>query len=127
MAEETKKNDGTPKERRQFPRLNSSADVEYTILKKGMLPGEKTATKNISAGGICLIVYEKIGLGSLLALSIHFIDIDYVLEAKGRVIWSSSFTVGSDGRERYDLGIEFTEMDESDRQKISQYIFRLIK
>ena len=125
MAEDTNKFiEGISTERRQFPRLAATVDIGYNILDKKQAE-EKTVTKNISSGGICLIVYEKIPIGTPLALSLHISDINCTIKAKGKVIWSSYFTVGQDKRERYDLGIEFTEIAESDRQKISQYVFRL--
>ena len=127
MAEKNKGfSANAPVERRRFPRLIASVDVEYSILRKGTLQ-EQAVTKNISAGGICLIVYEKIEPGTFLALKILLSSINYIIEAKAKVIWSSYFTVGPDGRDRYDLGIEFVEINESDRQKISQYVFKLIQ
>lgn len=125
MAEDANKFiEGISPERRQFPRLVTTVDIGYSILDKKQTE-EKTVAKNIGAGGICLIVYEKIAIGTLLDLRLHLGDINSTVKAKGKVIWSSYFTVGSDERERYDLGIEFTEIAESDRQKISQYVFRL--
>ena len=128
MAGNTNKIDNNIKvERRRFPRLITSADVEYTILEKKALQEKDTVSKNISAGGICLIVYEKIELGSLLDLKIRLEDINYVALVKGRVVWSSYFTFDADKKARYDLGIEFIEINESDRQKISKYILNLTR
>lgn len=111
-------------DKRNFPRLSAAVEVEYTLLKD--VPGEKkTYTKNISAGGICLIVYEKMEPGSILSLKVHLPDVQRPIEIRGKVVWMSHFTIGSDQRDRYDLGIEFTEVAESVRQKISQYLFKL--
>ena len=114
-----------PGERRKFPRLAASVDVEYNILKKKASLKQKTLSKNISAGGICLIVYEKIEPGTELALRFHLSDSDYNIKAKGRVVWMSPFSVGSEQQERYDLGIEFTQIDKQAQEKIAQYIFSL--
>jgi len=114
-------------ERRQFPRLVASANVEYTLVKEKLLPENKSILKNISSGGICLIVYEKVAIGSHLSLKIYLSDINREITATGKVIWSSPFSISSDNRQRYDLGIEFVEIDESDRQQLSQHIFRLIQ
>ena len=128
MAGNTKKNENNLRvERRRFPRLITSADVEYTILEKKALQEKDTVSKNISAGGICLIAYEKVGLGSLLDLKIRLEDINETLEVKGRVVWSSYFTFDADKKDRYDLGIEFIEINESDRQKISKYILNITR
>ena len=128
MAKERKSFENDPRtEKRQFPRLNVSVDVEYKILEKELSPEKVTFTRNIGAGGICLIVYEKIAIGSILALRINLKDANCVIETKGRVVWSEYFTMSADSRDRYDLGIEFMDINESDRQKISQYVFKLIK
>lgn len=113
-------------EKRRFLRLAVSVDVEYSILEEEALPKE-SVTKNIGAGGICLIVYKKVDVGSLLSLELRLPEHYSVIEAKGRVVWSSSFRIEGDRRDRYDLGIEFTQISESDRQKLSQYVFKLIK
>ena len=128
MSEDTKSlKNNMGVERRRFPRLNISANVEYAILDKLPLAEKKTLTKNISAGGICLIVYEKIELGTVLDLKIQLEDINYTIKTKGRAVWSSYFTLTSDSRPRYDLGIEFIDIEQSDRQKLSQHILTLIR
>jgi len=111
-------------DKRNFPRLVASVGVEYTLLKDAS-DKKKTYTKNISAGGICLIVYEKIEPGSILAWKLRLPDVKRAIEAQGKVVWMSHFIIGSDQRDRYDLGIEFTEIAESARQKIFQYVFKL--
>ncbi|NQS99516.1 MAG: PilZ domain-containing protein [Candidatus Omnitrophica bacterium] len=113
-------------ERRHFPRLVAAVDVEYKVLPEGARPQTETVTKNIGAGGICLIVYEKVEVGRILNLKLHLPDTNLVVQAKGKVLWSSYFTMERDARDRYDLGIEFTEISESDQQKLSLYIFKLI-
>jgi c-di-GMP-binding flagellar brake protein YcgR len=117
----------TPDERRVFPRLDASVDVEYNILEKEGKRKRRSVSKNISVGGICLIVYEKIDVGDILALKIHLTDVDYIIEVEGRVVWSSHFTMNSDRRDRYDLGIEFVKISDSAQKILSQYVFRLIK
>jgi c-di-GMP-binding flagellar brake protein YcgR len=111
-------------DKRNFPRLSASVEVGYTLLKDAA-DKKTTYTKNISAGGICLIVYEKIEPGSILALKLQLPDVQKTIEVQGKVVWTSHFTIDSDQRDRYDLGIEFNEIDESLRQRISQYVFKL--
>ena len=114
-------------ERRKFPRLNTSADVEYIVLGKSSLGEKRTVTKNISAGGICLIVYEKVETGTVLDLRICLKDINTTIEARGRVEWSSYFTMDPDSRPRYDIGIVFIDIKESDRQQVSKYVLELMR
>ena len=127
---ETDKNNSEKKidiERRKFPRLNTSTDVEYIVIGKTLAGEKKTVTKNISAGGICLIVYEKIETATVLDLRIYLRDINATIEARGQVKWSSYFTMAPDSRPRYDIGIEFIEIKEPDRQQLSKYVLDLIR
>lgn len=128
MAEKRNNSAGAHlEERRLFPRLSASVDIQYNVVARVTPSGENSVSKNISAGGICLIVYEKIEPGSILDLKFSIPEDNRCIEAKGRVIWSEHFTVGTDAADKYDVGIEFTEVSQDDRQKISQYVFRLIK
>ena len=109
------------KEKRKFSRLNLSVLVDYKIVHKDS--SESGNTKNISAGGICLIVYEDIEIGSQLKLNIYLPEQDFPLLAEGRVVWKDDFIVGDDNRIRFEVGIEFIKIDERDRQVIANYVF----
>jgi c-di-GMP-binding flagellar brake protein YcgR len=113
-------------ERRRYPRLDASVAIEYSII--GRAPLKETAfTKNIGAGGICLIVYEKIEVNTILSLKINLCDNSDIIEIKGNVVWLSEFSLDPDKKKRWDIGIEFTEINEEDRKRISKYLFRLLK
>ena len=109
-------------ERRKFPRLNAVVNVEYSIIGEGPLKYTES-TKNIGAGGICLIVYEEIKINTLLSLKFFLPDSNEPIQAKGRVVWKGEFSISSDQIRRYDLGIEFVEIGEEDRERISKYVF----
>ncbi len=108
-------------ERRKFPRLSLSADVKYSLIKLNSSQ-EAVSTKNISAVGICIVVYEDLRIGSILTLNIYLPDSDAPLSAKGRVIWKSEFKVGFGSKPRFDVGVEFLELDEKDKERIFQYV-----
>ncbi len=72
-----------------------------------------------------MIVYEAIEIGSILELSIHLPDINCDIKVKAKGIWRSQFSVGTDERKCYDLGVEFVGIADEDRQKISKYVFKL--
>ena len=113
-------------EKRKYPRLNTSVDINYNVTGKVPRQQQKSVTKNISAGGICLIVYEDIEVGAILNLKFNLGGTEDIIEAKGVVVWRSSFSILQDKRMRYDVGIEFIDIPENDRQKISEYVLRLV-
>lgn len=111
-------------DRRRFVRLNALVDVAYN--KHPSKPGEEPSlrlSKNISKGGICLIVYEEFKKDDLLDLKICFTGAKTPIKAVARVVWVSEFTIGDNIGKRYDVGIEFIKISDSDREKIDQYVF----
>ena len=57
-------------ERRRYVRLNSAVDIKYSTLEEEPAEKLKTKTRNISAGGICIIADEKLETDSVLVLSV---------------------------------------------------------
>ena len=119
------KNESHSPERRKFPRLNTTVDIEYAVVGKEPAPQDKSYIKNISSGGICIIVYEKVEIDDILTLTINLPEGGRPIQLKGKVVWTGEFILGGDKRSRWDAGIEFIEISEDDRQKISKYLFAL--
>ena len=109
-------------ERRRFVRLNISVEIQYTVLEKETPDELKAKSRNISAGGICIIADEKIATDNILILSIYLPADEMPIIAKGKVVWARPFEIGKEG-ERFDVGVEFIEIDPKDRKKIDQYVF----
>ena len=109
--------------RRKFVRLNFLVDVVYS--KRLSVRKEKISlSRNISAGGICLIVYEELKKAQLLDLEIYLPGDDRPVKALGKVAWLNEFVIGdvSKGR-RFDAGIEFVKISKEDSDKVNKYVF----
>lgn len=113
-------------EKRRFIRLNTSVDVQYTVLEKSSVDKLNTKSKNISSGGICIIASDKLENNDILGISIYLPGEPMPLAAKGSVAWSKPFQIGKE-KEHYDVGVEFIQINPEDRKKINQYVFSLIK
>ncbi|MFH1094455.1 MAG: PilZ domain-containing protein [Candidatus Omnitrophota bacterium] len=124
---ETLKNVKFFSERRKFPRLNLSVDIEYSVIGKNQSSKSEGVTKNISSGGICVIVYERIDIGDILSLVINLPAGERPIQTEGRVVWIGDFILSDDKRSSWDTGVEFTEISEDDSQRLSKYVFTLIK
>lgn|SRR3989338_3186698 len=111
-------------ERRKFIRLNISVDVDYYVISNEQ-DKHPTHSVNISTGGICIIAHEKLDVGTLLKLVITIPEIPPTVHATGRVAWVKSFTIATEEKTKYDVGIEFTEISEEDRKKVKRYVFSL--
>ena len=114
-------------EKRRFVRLNVLTDVAYT--RRPSSEEEKISlSKNISIGGLCLIVYETLKESEVLDLNIYLSEEAMPVNAVGRVVWSKEFIVGDpDKGKRYDVGIELIEINEEDVAKIEKYVFAHLK
>jgi c-di-GMP-binding flagellar brake protein YcgR len=114
---------GQEKERRQFVRLNVLTDISYAK----RLPSEAiklSLSKNIGAGGICLIVYEPLQKSEVLDLKIYLPEGSKPVSAVGKVVWTKEFSMGDGPKnKRYDAGIEFIEIGKEDLNKIQKYVF----
>ncbi|MCM8774404.1 MAG: PilZ domain-containing protein [Candidatus Omnitrophica bacterium] len=105
-------------ERRKYPRLN--VVVVTCSSEEGSSLEKVCVTRNISAGGICLILDKKREVNTTLSLKINLPDSSPSIIAKGRVVWSKSIILNSN-EVLYDLGIEFIDIEEDARQRIFRY------
>ena len=109
-------------EKRRFPRLNYNVEVEWKKVdrsKGGTL--EANVTKNISEGGICLMVDDSVRPQDMLELKI-MLPTQATISVKGAVRWVESFGIaGEKSQPRHEAGIEFVEIDDQDREKMKKF------
>ena len=124
MEEKINKYDG--QERRKYPRI-PGAFVEYC--PTGEISSRRTSfTEDISPAGIRILVDEEVKINTVLSLKIFLPASKEGIEAEGRVVWarSSSFLT-VEKKKHYDVGVEFTKIDENDRRRIWEYIVKNIE
>lgn len=110
-------------EKRRYPRLKFNVDVEYKILRETGFNSTKAESKNIGAGGICIIALEKFDIGNSLSLKFSLPGAEKSIKAIGKVAWVSEFSIGNVPlHTAYDTGIEFTDINDEDREKINEYV-----
>jgi len=112
-------------ERRRFPRLGFNVEVECKIINGVESEPGHLQTKNIGAGGICLVSLDEFKVGNNLELIFSLPGITNQIHAVGRVVWLVPFNVGSTLTSRaYDAGIEFVNISDDDREKINQFVLQ---
>ena len=116
------------RERRRFVRLPLNIEVDYLSESDAHMQPElyTTGSKNISAGGICLFVFEQLHKGELISLKLRLpLPDEHIIIAKGRVVWLNQLQSGtSHAKPVFEAGVEFVDLRESDRQLIEQCILR---
>ncbi|MFA5116353.1 MAG: PilZ domain-containing protein [Candidatus Omnitrophota bacterium] len=114
------------RDRRKFVRLNSAFDVVYA--RRKLAPAEKLAlSKNISAGGICLILYsayDDVKKGDILDLTMHLPNQKKAVGAIGKVVWVRRFEIKDKVKgSRFEAGIEFVAIENKDRENVRKFVF----
>lgn len=108
------------KERRKYARLKASVEVKYTIIGK---PGElQVFSKDISAGGLCVVAEKEFPIDTPLQLEIKMPDLQDPVQALGRVVWQKKIESAGDHKPYYNVGLEFTGISDFDRFNINRYI-----
>jgi c-di-GMP-binding flagellar brake protein YcgR len=88
----------------------------------------ETRSKNVSAGGICLTIPEKIDIDAVLRLKLSLQGEDDFFIVTGKVVWVQGFSITqtifnhTSHYKDYDCGIEFVDVDPQDQKKISRYL-----
>jgi len=105
-------------EKRRFVRANFPCKIViYTPARHTIV----THTENIGAGGLRVIIDEKLDISSLVDLEIRLNN--EPIKSKGRVVWVIKTTDSSSSQPtRYDTGIEFYQIDEADREVINNFV-----
>jgi hypothetical protein len=112
------------KERRSFLRFKVGVQIQW---KKAPSPGERSAlhisqVKDVSAGGVCLVLHPGIQAGDLLELDIT-LPRKSPIQVKARVVW-----VDANARDKdwpgtyYEGGIVFLDLSEQHQVMLNQYL-----
>ena len=109
-------------ERRQFVRLDTRLDTTYTVSTTGTT--SRTAIKNISGGGICLIMDEVLAPGTRLQMVVKLPDTEQSTQFLGEVVWSEPYEIigKTERRRAVEAGIRFVEISPADHAVVMRYV-----
>ena len=108
--------------RRQFPRIKFKCLI--CIRKTDSTKKISTHTENIGGGGICVILEEDIGLFQGVSIDIALEDgASRNIKCGGTVVWViKKHDIGGKSTLQYDTGIEFIDISEGDKGRISKVL-----
>jgi len=95
-------------EKRAYVRLPLNIELEYRVQSEAAAPPPTAQGKNLSTGGICMVLDRRLAPGTLLRLSMHVPDSYATLVLAGRVTWVSEVSIG--GEPTFETGVAFTEV-----------------
>lgn len=111
-------------ERRRFTRLQAYHCVKYRLLPVDAGPNAAAplflpaAIRDISSGGVRLIIEESLPKSALVELKINFPHVANPISCVAKVIWAKQVGAGR----RYEVGVEFYRIDNADRDIIGEQI-----
>ncbi|HAV43636.1 TPA: hypothetical protein DCX15_06465 [bacterium] len=87
-------------------------------------PGEVSSskeglTKDISEGGLRLIVHKFIPVATNMVLNLKLSTLPRILKAVSKVVWIRKLP---GGEERYEAGVTFTDISNGDRREIKAFV-----
>ena len=109
-------------ERRRNPRANSAMPVQYRGMRQGGDATIGAIARDISNGGIRLVVNEFLSIFTRLVVEISIPSTPKPVRAISKVVWIRKRPYG----EQYEVGMQFVDMTEEDKRNIFQFVERLI-
>ncbi len=106
-------------DRRKYPRINASISYSIKDNQNFFIP---QSLKNISSGGIAFFAREKLSVGAILDIVIDLPNMSDV-QTMVKVIWCEPVQIEADRTICSELGVEFINLDQNDRTKVSKYVF----
>ena len=109
-------------DRRKFPRAHYKCLI--SIGTKSSTKTISTHTENIGAGGICVILNEDLGLFQGVNLELDLANgVTTNVACSGTVVWVvKKHSMRQKENVQFDTGIEFVDMDEGGRGRISKIV-----
>ncbi len=105
-------------EKRRFVRANFPCKIIISTPDKHTIV---THTENIGAGGVRVIIDEKLEVSSIVGLEIS-LDNEQIT-SQSRIVWAiETENSSSQNKPLYDTGIEFYQIDEEDRKIINNFV-----
>ena len=113
--------------KRKFPRVNYPCAI--TVWRQdGSCEVVMANTANISGGGICVFFNEALARETILDIRIDNFFEGNPLKCRGKVVRCKADASTVNSRQKFcEIGIEFLEMDDNQRQYLLGFVERLIE
>ena len=114
--------------RRRFPRVIYPCLV---VIQNNEVGGKDiilTHTENIGIGGVCLILKQDVKMFTAVELELDLLDLGNNIKCQGKVVWNVQRKTEAKNKPMfYDIGIEFADVKDDERQRLERIIQRLVK
>ena len=108
-------------EKRRFVRAHFPCSITIFTPQEHVLASR---TENIGAGGVRVIIEERLEIGVIVGLKISLES--NPVTCKGRVVWVVEGSGPSVSSPSFDTGIEFSQIQERDEEFINHLVISMI-
>ena len=105
---------------RKFPRLPLRCRV--TLSSEKSKARYSTATRNVSLGGVCVILGKPLPKMKVCKIILRMNDRQKPIEAVGRIAWSIATKQNFKSKKVYDVGIEILECPSDQLEKLQRFL-----
>jgi hypothetical protein len=111
-------------DRRRSPRSDLRVLVEYAVIGYGPTKSFSTGIRNISKVGVCLVVFQSLEMGQMIALTFSLPELDKSITVEGKVVRINQFkSADMQAMEAvYEVGAEFMQASAEDIEFIEKYV-----
>lgn len=114
--------------RRRFPRVIYPCLVVIQNNDSGGKDIILTHTENVGIGGVCLILKQDIKMFTVVEIELDLLDLGNHIKCQGKIVWNVQRKTEARNKPMfYDIGIEFADVKDDERQRIERIIQRLVK
>ena len=109
-------------EQRRFVRLPAPVETTYTVLPDGR--PQRTLTKDLGAGGACLVMEKPLAPGAHVQMAFTLPGREQPVNAIAEVVWSGDVELaGRTGRRRSaETGLRTIEIAPQDHAALAQFV-----
>ncbi len=113
--------------RRRFPRVNYPCQV-IVRNEQDQKDVILAHTENIGVGGVCVILKKGLPMFAPVEVELDLLDFEEHVKCQGKVVWAVRRKSGEENKPMfYDIGIEFVDISDLDRERIEAVVQRLVK
>ena len=105
-------------DRRNYPRLPVNVELSWEEVVEKQGSRETAQTKDVSEGGVCIVLSYAYPLDSLLDVTLILPDSYKSLRAQAKVVWTDEVRVGKETS--YDTGLKFVRLDPEQQARIKK-------
>ncbi len=113
--------------RRRFPRVNYPCKVIFRN-EQDQKDFILAHTENIGVGGVCAILKKGLAMFTPVEVELDLLDFEEHVKCQGKVVWAVRRKSGEENKPMfYDIGIEFVDISDLDRERVEATVQRLVK